>query len=492
MDAHEAILEQLRVARAKGLESVADRLTDAAESLDAALGRIRAAIQNLDPAEADQVLPLSDIDEAIVRLAERARQAEEQAVDAERRIEMLDAARVGGGLDLEAIRGLDAASSQSELLRELLPLLAEHAGRAVVLVIRSGRVSAWSGIGFEDGEVLRSWDADTTQSPVLDRFVSDALPVQFEPADDPVFAEWLASEERTEEALLLPIVLRGKMMGGLYVDRLADRPWAPEQAQALLALACWMIDTLHHRQQTPSPMLAEPVDLRPRGDRTADLAEAIPAVHPEPSPVGPELEVAGDSEPGFDPSATMRVDMTDVPAKMEPPPQAEPPEVHEATPDPSSEEPTAPDRGPDVGPPEAEIEPPEIGPPLVAPVEPPPAEAPDHEISEPPPVRPVQPPPPLEAEGPVLGDRSPEDEARHEEARRFARLLVSEIKLYNEDEVDRGRANSDLYKRLREDIDRSREMYEKRIPEEIRTTRDYFQDELVRILADGDADALGM
>ena len=69
---------------------------------------------------------------------------------------------------------------------------------------------------------------------------------------------------------------------------------------------------------------------------------------------------------------------------------------------------------------------------------------------------------------------------------------MSEIKLYNEDDVERGRTNADLYQRLKEDIDRSREMYEKRIPEEIRSAKDYFHDELVRILADGDSDALGM
>jgi hypothetical protein len=89
-------------------------------------------------------------------------------------------------------------------------------------------------------------------------------------------------------------------------------------------------------------------------------------------------------------------------------------------------------------------------------------------------------------------DLPPEEEARHEEARRFARLLVSEIKLYNEEEVDRGRANGDLYQRLKEDIDRSREMFEKRIPPEVRSNRDYFREELVRILADGNADILGM
>ena len=74
----------------------------------------------------------------------------------------------------------------------------------------------------------------------------------------------------------------------------------------------------------------------------------------------------------------------------------------------------------------------------------------------------------------------------------MARLLVTEIKLYNEEEVDQGRASRNLYQRLKEDIDRSREMYEKRISPDIRAAKDYFHEELVRILADGDSGALGM
>lgn len=85
-----------------------------------------------------------------------------------------------------------------------------------------------------------------------------------------------------------------------------------------------------------------------------------------------------------------------------------------------------------------------------------------------------------------------EDAKKHDDARRFARLLVSEIKLYNEGKVDQGRKNGDLYERLKEDIDRSRQMYEDRIPEEVREGSNYFYDELVRILADGNADALGL
>jgi hypothetical protein len=93
---------------------------------------------------------------------------------------------------------------------------------------------------------------------------------------------------------------------------------------------------------------------------------------------------------------------------------------------------------------------------------------------------------------PVTPPRSPEEERKHEEARRFARLLVSEIRLYNEQAVQEGKANRDIYARLKEDIDRSREMYEQRIPAEVRAVADYFYEELVRTLADGDPDALGL
>jgi hypothetical protein len=80
----------------------------------------------------------------------------------------------------------------------------------------------------------------------------------------------------------------------------------------------------------------------------------------------------------------------------------------------------------------------------------------------------------------------------HEEARRLARLLVSEIKLYNEEQVEEGRRNRDLYERLKDDIDRSRQLYEERVETSVLNSTDYFYQELVRILAAGDARALGI
>ena len=86
---------------------------------------------------------------------------------------------------------------------------------------------------------------------------------------------------------------------------------------------------------------------------------------------------------------------------------------------------------------------------------------------------------------------SDEERRLHSDARRFARLLVSEVKLYNEQKVADGRSQMDLYKRLREDIDRSRQMYEKRVKPEVAQRYDYFHHELVNTLAEGDAAKLG-
>ncbi len=89
------------------------------------------------------------------------------------------------------------------------------------------------------------------------------------------------------------------------------------------------------------------------------------------------------------------------------------------------------------------------------------------------------------------GDLPPDEARQHEDARRFARLLVSELLLYNEDTVVAGRRQRDIYQRLKPEIDRSREAYDRRVPDGIRARCDYFKEELVRTLAQGDPLALG-
>jgi hypothetical protein len=101
---------------------------------------------------------------------------------------------------------------------------------------------------------------------------------------------------------------------------------------------------------------------------------------------------------------------------------------------------------------------------------------------------PAPPPPPSTPPARAI---APEDQKAHDDAKRFARLVVSEIKLYNEAKVTEGRKTRDIYERLKEDIERGRQMYHDRVSAPVRESSDYFHDELVRILAGGDPTALG-
>ena len=88
---------------------------------------------------------------------------------------------------------------------------------------------------------------------------------------------------------------------------------------------------------------------------------------------------------------------------------------------------------------------------------------------------------------PPRGDADAEEDVS---ARRYARLLVSEIKLYHESAVVDGRRDRDLATRLGGEIARARVMYEQRVPPDVRRRADHFHDELVRTLANGDASLL--
>jgi hypothetical protein len=86
---------------------------------------------------------------------------------------------------------------------------------------------------------------------------------------------------------------------------------------------------------------------------------------------------------------------------------------------------------------------------------------------------------------------SAEDADTHRKAQRFARLLVDEIKLYNQAKVAEGRRHRDLYDRLKEDIEKSRSTFQKRYGNSAAASGDYFQKEVVRSLAEDDPSIMG-
>jgi hypothetical protein len=97
---------------------------------------------------------------------------------------------------------------------------------------------------------------------------------------------------------------------------------------------------------------------------------------------------------------------------------------------------------------------------------------------------------PATASDPFAGI-SAEDADTHRKAQRFARLLVDEIKLYNQAKVAEGRRNRDLYDRLKEDIEKSRSTFQKRYGNSAAASGDYFQKEVVRSLAEDDYSVMG-
>jgi hypothetical protein len=97
---------------------------------------------------------------------------------------------------------------------------------------------------------------------------------------------------------------------------------------------------------------------------------------------------------------------------------------------------------------------------------------------------------PAAAADPFAG-MSAEDADTHRKAQRFARLLVDEIKLYNQAKVAEGRRHKDLYDRLKEDIDKSRSTFQKRYGSSAAASGDYFQREVVRSLAEDDLSVMG-
>ncbi len=86
---------------------------------------------------------------------------------------------------------------------------------------------------------------------------------------------------------------------------------------------------------------------------------------------------------------------------------------------------------------------------------------------------------------------SAEEQETHRKAQRFARLLVDEIKLYNQAKVAEGRKNKDLYDRLKEAIEKSRATYHKRYGNTVAGSAKYFEDEVVRSLAEDDLSVMG-
>ena len=250
-----------------------------------------------------------------------------------------------------------------------------------------------------------------------------------------------------------------------------------------------------------------------RSQTTKEMKPAGEAVTPPPPPPEPhemdtepeeaeyEIEAEAEYEEPTEVQAAEQSPAPEMSMEMEAP--SEGPEMDMGVPEPPSmemeveAEPSEPEEASswqvDAAPQEEAYVPPEVPQPETPAPSPAPVEPAEKTSTE------VKPPPGFKKEKPGFGfdqyekpdGMSEEDAQKHDEARRFARLLISEIKLYNETKVAQGKQSNSIYEILKEDIDRSFQLYQERIPVDVRKAADYFKQSLVSILADGQESALG-
>jgi hypothetical protein len=80
---------------------------------------------------------------------------------------------------------------------------------------------------------------------------------------------------------------------------------------------------------------------------------------------------------------------------------------------------------------------------------------------------------------------TPEQMQRHEKARRLARVLASDIAIYNREKRERGIREGNLVAVLGYEIKKSWETYKERVGTDFANSTPYFRDALNEIVAEG-------
>lgn len=92
---------------------------------------------------------------------------------------------------------------------------------------------------------------------------------------------------------------------------------------------------------------------------------------------------------------------------------------------------------------------------------------------------------PLTLGTPIPEGLSPEERTRHEKARRLARVLASDIAIYNREKKERGMVDGNLVAVLGYEIKKSWETYKERVGADFANSTPYFRDALNDLLAEG-------
>jgi hypothetical protein len=492
----------------KRLGAIDEQLSRLQSDFDEALKRLRES-------SANDSLTATPLSAAIFAHLQTARSQKLSGASPER-------ARSSGEVAIikRAVEEIERQQSHADILGSLLTGAAQFAERAALFVIRNEQAIGWRKCEAGDpanfeliGGVSLPLSADT----LLGRAAHSRSTWNGAPgsnSEDSLLIDQLGGDPQTVAAV--PLVVRGKVVAVLYADSVSHDPNAVnvDALELLARVAAMAVNLASAPRAVPEPQTDEPEAVTPTvvaGPESSPTdVQPEPAYTPEIEPQTTEViaspvveEVSAEPTAEYVPEVIASPAVEEVSAE----PTAE--YVPEVIASPAVEEVSAE--------PTAEYVPEVIASPAVEEVsaqrEPAPLARPEEAAEETSAPEPIAAAPAIETAAPSfttqyaapLGsarrygvsepdlpiDVGEEERRLHNDARRFARLLVSEIKLYNEPKVKDGRSNGDLYDRLREDIDRSRQMYNKRVAPPVAARHDYFHQELVNTLAEGDPAKLG-
>jgi hypothetical protein len=365
-----------------------------------------------------------------------------------------------------AVAEIQLGTSQREILSALLDASARYATRVALFVVKGSHAKGWQGRGFTNGDALKDFALDENAAAV-NRAICDRAGVTAPFAEmDARFLDEFGTPARGE-ARILPLILKDKVAALVYADSGTDvAGWVDAGSLELLVLStgAWLEVNSLRKQGHKEPSAAHADDHGTAAvDAPTDLtpAHAAPAfndpfVSHTPGFAGPAKAKAA-AAPGDGMAMAISTD-------VEAPTMAAPMSIAE------SQSANAEGRFAATAVQSS-----------IAAMEP--------ALSEPQQMGHAESMSEHEAEpAPSL---SPEDRDLHGKAQRFARLLVDEIKLYNQATVAQGRQNKDLYDRLQEEIEKSRATYQKRYGNTVAGPANYFEHEIIGSLAEDDPSLMG-
>jgi len=339
-----------------------------------------------------------------------------------------------GSADLaRAVADIQLGTSQREILGALLDTSSRYAARVALFVVKGSHASGWQGRGFAKNDRLKDFSLDAN-APAVGRAIHDSIVVNAPSTEaDSRFLEEFGTPA-SGEIRLLPLVLKDKVAALVYADGGTDSAGKVDAGSLellVLSTGAWLeVNSL--RKQARKEPSAEPPESHPPAASQASPAFSDPFASHAPSHAMAAVAAAESAPAAMAPAAAEA--------------QHGAAEMQSA-----------------------------VAAPETAPL--------DSLLS----AQPAS----AAATAPVASAVAPDDQEVHRKAQRFARLLVDEIKLYNQAQVAEGRKNKDLYDRLKAAIEKSRTTYQKRYGNTVAASASYFQDEVIRSLAEDDISIMG-